>query len=417
MSTIVTRAGKGSSLTHNEVDANFVNLNTDKVEKSGTDPVVISANSTSDALRITQAGTGNALVVEDSANPDSTPFVVNASGNVGVGTTVPGSLLDVVANNTGLTSRIAGNTLRFTDTDTTAATNQPIGVIEFYSTDSSTGGTGVSSYILSAAASSVGGGDLVFGTAPIGSSGSPVERLRFESGGDINMAATSSLQKGGVDAFVLKNVTYLTSGTAATYTTPTGVRALKVTVVGGGGGGGGTDGAGASTYAVSSGGAGGGWAEALITPVESSYTYTVGAAGTGAIAGNNDGVAGGSSEFKNGGATVVISATGGAGGDGGLGGSSSSAGPALGGIGSLTGVTGIIAAGAGTNFARVLSSTYVSMGFSGGSKFGGGQAPTQPGSAARVYGEGGGSTYSGAVTTNYAGGNGFQGVIIVEEYY
>ena len=30
MSTIVTRAGKGSPLTHNEVDSNFTNLNTDK---------------------------------------------------------------------------------------------------------------------------------------------------------------------------------------------------------------------------------------------------------------------------------------------------------------------------------------------------------------------------------------------------
>jgi len=32
MSTIVTRAGKGSPLTNNEVDANFTNLNTDKYE-------------------------------------------------------------------------------------------------------------------------------------------------------------------------------------------------------------------------------------------------------------------------------------------------------------------------------------------------------------------------------------------------
>jgi hypothetical protein len=30
MSTIVTRAGKGSPLTHTELDANFTNLNTDK---------------------------------------------------------------------------------------------------------------------------------------------------------------------------------------------------------------------------------------------------------------------------------------------------------------------------------------------------------------------------------------------------
>ena len=34
MSTLVTRAGKGSPLTHNEVDANFNNLNSDKAEKS-----------------------------------------------------------------------------------------------------------------------------------------------------------------------------------------------------------------------------------------------------------------------------------------------------------------------------------------------------------------------------------------------
>ena len=35
MSTITTRAGKGSPLTSTEVDSNFTNLNTDKVEKSG----------------------------------------------------------------------------------------------------------------------------------------------------------------------------------------------------------------------------------------------------------------------------------------------------------------------------------------------------------------------------------------------
>lgn len=36
MSTIVTRAAKGSALTHNEVDANFVNLNTDKIQSGNT---------------------------------------------------------------------------------------------------------------------------------------------------------------------------------------------------------------------------------------------------------------------------------------------------------------------------------------------------------------------------------------------
>jgi hypothetical protein len=53
------------------------------------EPSVISVNSSSDALRVTQTGTGNALVVEDSANPDSSPFVVDASGRVLNGLTAP----------------------------------------------------------------------------------------------------------------------------------------------------------------------------------------------------------------------------------------------------------------------------------------------------------------------------------------
>jgi hypothetical protein len=35
MTTIVTRSGKGSSLTHAEVDANFTNLDADKLELAG----------------------------------------------------------------------------------------------------------------------------------------------------------------------------------------------------------------------------------------------------------------------------------------------------------------------------------------------------------------------------------------------
>jgi hypothetical protein len=51
-----------------------------------TGNLVVNSNSASDGVRITQTGAGNALVVEDSANPDATPFVVDASGNVGIGT-------------------------------------------------------------------------------------------------------------------------------------------------------------------------------------------------------------------------------------------------------------------------------------------------------------------------------------------
>lgn len=57
---------------------------------------VLNANSASDALRINQIGTGNALVVEDAANPDSTPFVVSSDGNVSIGGTTPTNKLQVV---------------------------------------------------------------------------------------------------------------------------------------------------------------------------------------------------------------------------------------------------------------------------------------------------------------------------------
>lgn len=48
-------------------------------------PVIISGTTTDAALRITQLGTGNALLVEDSTNPDSSPFVISNNGSVIVG--------------------------------------------------------------------------------------------------------------------------------------------------------------------------------------------------------------------------------------------------------------------------------------------------------------------------------------------
>jgi hypothetical protein len=48
---------------------------------------VISDNSANPALRITQTGAGNALLVEDAANPDASPFVIDTTGSVIVGYT------------------------------------------------------------------------------------------------------------------------------------------------------------------------------------------------------------------------------------------------------------------------------------------------------------------------------------------
>lgn len=75
------------------VQVSVANLTAGRTVASAT--LTVDANSSSDAVRITQTGSGNALLVEDSSNPDSTPFVINASGNVGIGTSSPDALLSV----------------------------------------------------------------------------------------------------------------------------------------------------------------------------------------------------------------------------------------------------------------------------------------------------------------------------------
>jgi hypothetical protein len=75
-------------------------------ETSTTIPLIIaSGSSTADLVRITQVGTGNAFVVEDVTNPDATPFVIDASGNVGIGLTGPASMLHI-SNSTATTPLI-----------------------------------------------------------------------------------------------------------------------------------------------------------------------------------------------------------------------------------------------------------------------------------------------------------------------
>lgn len=86
-------AGRTGAVTLGISDV--ANLQTSLDGKLSTGGGVISANSSGNALRITQTGTGNALVVEDEANPDATPFVVDANGNVGIGTSSPGAKLGV----------------------------------------------------------------------------------------------------------------------------------------------------------------------------------------------------------------------------------------------------------------------------------------------------------------------------------
>lgn len=58
----------------------------------------ITVNSSQTALTITQTGSGDALLVEDEASPDASPFFVSGIGSVGVGTTTPVAKLTVVSS-------------------------------------------------------------------------------------------------------------------------------------------------------------------------------------------------------------------------------------------------------------------------------------------------------------------------------
>jgi hypothetical protein len=78
-------------------DANFsttvTNSIADKVSKSGGDIITVSSGSTV-PLTIQNNGTGNSFVVNDAAS-DTSPFVINAFGDVGIGVTFPTHKLSV----------------------------------------------------------------------------------------------------------------------------------------------------------------------------------------------------------------------------------------------------------------------------------------------------------------------------------
>ncbi|HQH18495.1 MAG TPA: hypothetical protein PKZ43_02990 [Bacteroidales bacterium] len=209
---------------------------------------------------------------------------------------------------------------------------------------------------------------------------------------------------------VLVDVKILT--TTGTYTPTTGTKSLLVYVVGGGGQGGGCPNTNGSSGA---GGGAGGCAIALVTwDGSSTYSFTVGAAGSGAANGTS-GNPGGNSTFTNGATTYT--ANGGGGGNvgngtnflivaGGIGGSATN------GDINIKGENGLSGVRLANNQASGLTGNGGSSPFGSGGIGAVGVAGN--GGAATGYGSGGGGALGN--NANLAGGAGSSGVIIIYEY-
>jgi len=194
-------------------------------------------------------------------------------------------------------------------------------------------------------------------------------------GNIIKADGTSVVSAGGGSPISTPDVK--TTGTAATYTIPTGVTKLKITVQGGGGAAGTGNGC-AGT--IGAGGGSGGTAYAYLSGLTpgNTITYTVGGAG-------------GTSSISSGTQTITtVTCTGGS-------------------AGSATDTGGVGGAGgSATNGTLNLAGSRGDVSGAGGSSQSAGGGGARGGYAATSYGSGGG----GGITS--AGGSGFAGIIIFE---
>lgn len=221
--------------------------------------------------------------------------------------------------------------------------------------------------------------------------------------------ATSATTAGGS----LIGVRVFTSN--GTYTPTAGTNTVIVEAVGGGGGGGGCGATSGGQVCIAGGGGSGAYGKAKFTTGFSGVTLTIGAAGTGATAGNNNGGTGGTTSFG-----ALLSCPGGGGGLGG--GGNSPAAPYV----NMTTAAAAAPTGAnliglaGTVASYTFAATYGS--FSAGQ---GGSNPLGTGgmtfganttAAGGGYGAGGSGSYIGQSTSALAGAAGSPGVIIVYEF-
>ena len=109
-----------------------------------------------------------------------TKMTILNGGNVGIGTTSPDTKLEV--------SSLSGGVLRLTSTDTSVATGESIGRVEFKSNDASTGGNNVMGFVDCLATNAGSTYALTFGT---GSAAAATEKMRINQSGNVGIGTTS----------------------------------------------------------------------------------------------------------------------------------------------------------------------------------------------------------------------------------
>jgi len=197
--------------------------------------IVETTDNTNAALRITQMGTGNALLVEDNTNPDTTPFAIDSNGYViaGYTTTVgfgSGSqpLINVVSNadnsGNGLLLAKFRNSTNASSLDFIKSRSSSLGTNTIVQSGDTLGavlfsGADGTSYIQAASINaSVDGtpgtgdmpGRLVFSTTADGAS-SPTERMRIGSAGNVGIGGAAAA---GQTVQIVKAITGSVNGTA-----------------------------------------------------------------------------------------------------------------------------------------------------------------------------------------------------------
>jgi hypothetical protein len=147
---------------------------------TGSANAIISVtDNTNAALRITQLGTGNTLLVEDSSNPDATPFVINNAGNVGIG------LAPTSAAKANITSTSAGASAIALSLQNASDTINSETVLDFVT---NTAGAGIrSAQITAINTNNSTGVNMVF---KIANGALPAEAMRIISTGEVGIGAT-----------------------------------------------------------------------------------------------------------------------------------------------------------------------------------------------------------------------------------